>query len=117
MLDKLQSATDKVDKKLDADKGALQTADTSVQEQNFPVCMCVLSRMHTHRVALCHCRITSCISAAKEMDIKKISLDEKTFRWMLNEDPMATEKLAEGIRKFAADAIKLEDMIRKSLQS
>ena len=30
------------------------------------------------------------------------SLDEKTFRWMMNEDPMATEKLAEGIRPFAA---------------
>ncbi|NDH95821.1 MAG: hypothetical protein EBZ13_15095, partial [Planctomycetia bacterium] len=35
----------------------------------------------------------------------KISLDEKDFRWMMNEDPMATEKLAEGIRKFAADLV------------
>ena len=39
---------------------------------------------------------------------KKIHLDEKTFRWMHNEDAMATEKLAEGIRKFYADARKLE---------
>ena len=38
----------------------------------------------------------------------KLHLDEKTFRWMHNEDPMATEKLAEGIRKFNADAVKLE---------
>src|SRR5439155_27110242 len=38
----------------------------------------------------------------------KLSLDEKAFRWMLNEDQMATEKLSEGIRLFAADAIKLE---------
>jgi len=43
---------------------------------------------------------------------KKISLDEKQFRWMLNEDAMATEKLAEGIRKFAQDAVKLEIYLR-----
>jgi transaldolase len=46
--------------------------------------------------------------AAKASDAKKIHLDEKTFRWMHNEDAMATEKLAEGIRKFYADARKLE---------
>ncbi len=38
----------------------------------------------------------------------KLHLDEKTFRWMHNEDAMATDKLAEGIRKFYADARKLE---------
>jgi transaldolase len=38
----------------------------------------------------------------------RLHLDEKTFRWMHNEDAMATEKLAEGIRKFNADARKLE---------
>ncbi|MBV9743151.1 MAG: transaldolase, partial [Acidobacteriia bacterium] len=36
-------------------------------------------------------------------------LDEKTFRWMHNEDAMATEKLAEGIRKFHADARHLQE--------
>src|SRR5580692_9824545 len=45
---------------------------------------------------------------AKASDAQKIHLDEKTFRWMHNEDAMATEKLAEGIRKFYADARKLE---------
>ena len=45
-------------------------------------------------------------SAAKE---EKLHLDEKTFRWMHNEDAMATEKLAEGIRKFNIDARHLED--------
>jgi transaldolase len=44
--------------------------------------------------------------AAKE---EHLHLDEKTFRWMHNEDAMATEKLAEGIRKFASDARHLED--------
>lgn len=46
--------------------------------------------------------------AARASDAVKFQLDEKTFRWMLNEDAMATEKLAEGIRKFYADARKLE---------
>jgi transaldolase len=40
---------------------------------------------------------------------EKIHLDEKTFRWMHNEDAMATEKLGEGIRKFASDSRHLED--------
>ena len=44
--------------------------------------------------------------ASKE---ERIHLDEKTFRWMHNEDAMATEKLAEGIRKFNSDARRLED--------
>jgi len=48
------------------------------------------------------------VERAKASDHPRISLDEKTFRWMHNEDAMATEKLAEGIRKFNADARKLE---------
>jgi transaldolase len=48
------------------------------------------------------------VDTAKASDAQKIHLDEKTFRWMHNEDAMATEKLAEGIRKFYADARKLE---------
>jgi transaldolase len=48
---------------------------------------------------------------AKSSDLEKIKMDEKTFRWMLNESAMATEKLAEGIRKFAADSVKLEKQI------
>ncbi len=49
------------------------------------------------------------------MNIERIHADEKTFRWIMNEDAMATEKLAEGIRKFAADLVKLEQMIAKKL--
>jgi transaldolase len=48
---------------------------------------------------------------AKNADIEKLTLDEKTFRSMLNDDAMATEKLAEGIRAFCADAVKLEKLI------
>jgi len=42
----------------------------------------------------------------------KLHLDEKTFRWMHNEDAMAVEKLGEGIRKFYADTRKLEQWVR-----
>jgi transaldolase len=38
---------------------------------------------------------------------------KKTFRWELNEDAMATEKLAEGVRKFGEDAAKLEKIIKE----
>lgn len=47
-------------------------------------------------------------SMAAAANAERISLDEKAFRWRLNEDAMATEKLAEGIRLFNADALKLE---------
>lgn len=50
-------------------------------------------------------------TSAKEMNIEKISVDEKVFRWMMNEDAMATEKLAEGIRNFTKDLIKLEKQV------
>lgn len=53
-------------------------------------------------------------SESKNMDLKKLTLDEKGFRLQLNENAMATEKLSEGIRKFAADALKLEDHIVKA---
>lgn len=50
---------------------------------------------------------------SKNLPIQKLTLDEKTFRLMLNDNAMATEKLSEGIRKFAEDAIKLEEGIIK----
>ncbi len=43
-------------------------------------------------------------------------LEEKTFRFMLNEDEMGNDKLADGIRKFAIDARKLEELVRSRLQ-
>ncbi len=48
---------------------------------------------------------------ASHADIQKMTLDEKAFRFMLNEDAMATEKLAEGIRLFCLDAVKLEKLV------
>ena len=48
------------------------------------------------------------VDTAKASDAQKIDMHEKTFRWMHNEDAVATEKLGEGIRRFHADARKLE---------
>jgi len=53
---------------------------------------------------------------AKNSTIEKIPLDEKKFRWLFNESAMATEKTAEGIRSFNADAVKLEQFIAAKLK-
>ena len=50
-------------------------------------------------------------SNAASLKIERVKVDEKSFRWQLNEDAMATEKTAEGIRKFAEDIVKLEKQI------
>ena len=50
---------------------------------------------------------------AAKLEMKRISLDESAFRWMLNENAMATEKLAEGIRKFSADLSNLAGYMRQ----
>ncbi len=52
---------------------------------------------------------------AKSAKIDKLDLDEKKFRWMLNDNAMAYEKTGEGIRKFAADVVKLEKFVASKL--
>jgi transaldolase len=52
---------------------------------------------------------------AKAANVEKLELDEKRFQWLLNENAMATEKLSEGIRKFAADVVKLEKFVASKL--
>jgi len=56
-------------------------------------------------------------SDAAGMSIERIDMSESVFRWMLNEDAMATEKLAEGIRGFANDLNKLRDLLQKRLKT
>ena len=60
----------------------------------------------------------SAAMAAQAADVpaKQATLTEAQFRWMMNEDAMATEKLAEGIRKFAVDIVKLEKIIQAKLE-
>lgn len=55
------------------------------------------------------------LETAKASEGEKVYLDEKSFRFELNEDAMATEKTAEGIRKFSADIVKLEKIIAAKL--
>jgi len=52
---------------------------------------------------------------ARQSKIERIPMDEKKFRWLLNENAMGTEKLSEGIRLFNADAVKLKQYIAKLL--
>lgn len=52
---------------------------------------------------------------AKSAKVETLELDEKKFRWMLNDDAMAYEKTGEGIRKFAADVVKLEKFVASKL--
>src|ERR1700756_5752576 len=51
------------------------------------------------------------LEEAKSAKVEKLELDEKKFRWLLNDNAMAYEKTGEGIRKFAADVIKLERFV------
>jgi len=51
-------------------------------------------------------------SAAQQLDLPPVQYDEAAFRYALNDDAMGTEKLAEGIRAFAADTMKLEALIK-----
>jgi transaldolase len=51
------------------------------------------------------------VAKAKTSNVQRITSDEKTFRFQMNEDAMATEKLSEGIRLFVADTVKLEKII------
>jgi len=53
---------------------------------------------------------------AQSAKVDKLELDEKKFRWMLNDNAMAYEKTGEGIRKFAADVVKLEKFVASKIQ-
>jgi len=68
-------------------------------------------------LAQANVQLTRKLDPATTTLVDKIHVDENTFRWLLNEDEMATEKLAEGIRKFAADLKKLEAEVKTKLQA
>src|SRR3984893_5205036 len=53
---------------------------------------------------------------AKSAQMERLDLDEQKFRYLLNDNAMATEKTAEGIRKFAADVVKLEKLVAEKLR-
>ncbi len=53
---------------------------------------------------------------AKKADVQRLEVDEKKFRYLVNDNAMATEKTAEGIRKFAADVVKLEKFVASKIK-
>ena len=53
--------------------------------------------------------------AATSSDIEALDVSEKSFRWLLNEDAMATEKLAQGIRVFGQDMLKVRAIVAEKL--
>ncbi|XP_074129727.1 transaldolase [Sminthopsis crassicaudata] len=55
------------------------------------------------------------VQEAQASALEKVHLDEKAFRWEHNQDQMAVEKLSDGIRKFAADAVKLDKMLQERM--
>lgn len=61
--------------------------------------------------------VTQKLDKTKVTDVEKVDTSENNFRWLLNEDEMATAKLSEGIRKFAADLKKLEGEIKKKMEA
>ena len=77
-----------------------------------------LSHTHTHTLSLSlsltHTHTHT--HTAQSCELEKVTLTEAAFRRDHNEDQMAVEKLSEGIRKFAADTIKLEELIKSRLQ-
>jgi transaldolase len=52
---------------------------------------------------------------AKASDLERVTFDEKSFRFEMNEDAMATEKMAEAIRRFTVDTRKLEEVVESKL--
>ena len=57
------------------------------------------------------------VKNAKNLTLEQVHFDEKAFRWAMNEDEMANDKLAEGIRKFAVDAVLLENTIKNLINA
>jgi transaldolase len=74
----------------------------------------LLQEMEKTQGEVSRCLSAESVRASKE---EKIHLDEKAFRWLHNEDAMASDKLSEGIRKFNADTRKLEQFARAKVES
>jgi transaldolase len=55
------------------------------------------------------------LSPERALKVEPIKMDEPSFRWAMNQDAMATEKLAEGIRAFAKDLVALRDLVQQKM--
>ena len=104
LLKELANSSDDVPRQLNADNGNCQQYPSRYWK--------IAKEIFFHIRVLEH----SLIVAAKNLELERVPAEEKNFRWDMNEDQMATDKLSDGIRKFAADARKLEALIQEKLK-
>jgi len=94
-------------------------ASFRTKEQVLEIAGCdylTISPQLLEELANTHIEVPKKLDAHNFHDVPKIDVSEKNFRWLMNEDEMATFKLAEGIRRFAADIVKLETEIKKKIE-
>jgi transaldolase len=100
-------------------KTIIMGASFRTKEQVLEIAGCdylTISPQLLEELANTHIEVPKKLDAHKLHDVPKIDVSEKNFRWLMNEDEMATFKLAEGIRRFAADIVKLETEIKKKIE-
>jgi transaldolase len=103
-------------------KTEIMGASFRTKEQVMALCGCDLLTIAPNLLAELS-QITTSVpqklnaSAASNLPLERIDINESAFRWMLNEDAMATDKLSEGIRGFASDLSKLRDLLKNRLQA
>jgi len=101
-------------------KTVVMGASFRTKEQIIELAGCDLltvSPQLLEELASANVAVTKKLDANNVTEVAKLATDEKSFRWLLNEDEMADFKLAEGIRKFAAHLVKLEAEIKKRISS
>ncbi len=103
-------------------KTEIMGASFRTKEQVMALCGCDLLTIAPNLLAELSQASTSVpqklnSSTAAELPIDRIEINEPAFRWMLNEDAMATDKLSEGIRGFASDLNKLRDLLKNRLKT
>ena len=95
-------------------KTEVMGASFRTKEQVMALCGCDLLTISPNllsELSAIETEVPQSLDAAADLDFEKVTMNERQFRWMLNEDAMATEKLAEGIRGFNADLNKLRTLI------
>jgi len=103
-------------------KTEIMGASFRTKEQVMALCGCDLLTIAPNLLAELSQTSTSVpqtlnASAAADLPLDRIDINESLFRWMLNEDAMATDKLSEGIRGFASDLSKLRDLLKNRIKT
>ncbi len=99
-------------------KTIVMGASFRTKEQIIELAGCdflTISPQLLEELASSHVKVVRKLDPSGSTAVAKVPTDEKSFRWAMNEDEMAENKLAEGIRKFAADLVKLENDVKKKM--